>query len=313
VNSEFKTVKEKLRRAWHIFQFPVPYSLFSILFLAGCCVNHPTTQPREYLGQTLTMDQVVDRINANNEKIPSLWSELAFNAAIVDQKETHRGSGEGVLLYRRPGDFRLVTKEVGNVIFDIGSNRHEFWLATGPQAGNTIWWGHYGDQVGGDGQKGETSIPISPAAVAQVLAVGTIDTNFFEPPVPVMRFDADSDAYVFIWEIPAGDRWLAEREVWYDRQTLRPGRVLLYDANGRVILKATLGMYEQVQLDGKPKTDWPWIAGDYKLIFPDTGSTMEFTLDPGGAMIHKGRIPSDASFAMPPIGNFDHAHQIVGQ
>ena len=50
--------------------------------------------------------------------------------------------------------------------------------------------------------------------MAQVLSIGLIDTNFLQPPVPVMRFDADADAYVFLWEVPAGDRWLAAREVW---------------------------------------------------------------------------------------------------
>jgi hypothetical protein len=298
-----------------LLSFIIPYSLFPILFLAGCCAHPPTTQPQPYLGPTLTMDQVVEKINDNNEKIPSLWSELDFKARIVDGKQTHSGSGEGVLMYRRPGDFRLVAKELNNVIFDIGSNATEFWLATGPQAGNTIWWGKYGDQpsAGGAASSDDATIPISPAAVVQVLTVGTIDTNFFQPPVPVMRFDADADAYIFLWATPAGDRWLAEREVWYDRQTLRPDRVLLYDANGRVVLRAKLGMYEQVEVEGQPKTDWPWIARDYQLDFPDTGSTMEITLYENGALLHKGRLPTNASFALPNPADYDHARQITGQ
>ncbi|HEX4125390.1 MAG TPA: hypothetical protein VHY37_11735 [Tepidisphaeraceae bacterium] len=307
--------RELKRDSRPVIQFSIPYSLFPIcLLVIGCCPHAPATQP--YTGPTLTLDRIVEKINANNAKIPSLWSELDFKATIIDDKETHTGAGEGVMMYRRPGDFRLVTKEVGNVIFDIGSNAREFWLATGPQTGDTIWWGIYGDQgPAGPSPIGatRTTIPISPAAVAQVLCVSTIDTNFFQPPVPVMRFDADADAYVILFEIHAADRWLAEREVWYDRKSLHPTRVLLYDANGRVVLRATLGQYEQVQIDNAPTSDWPWIAGDYKLIFPDTGSTMEITLYQNGALIHKGRLPTNASFTMPPLQNFDHGYQITGQ
>jgi hypothetical protein len=315
VNSDLQSANGQIGGIRNIFQFIIHNSLFTILSVSGCCMNHPTTQPQPYLGPTLTLDQVVDQINANNEKIPSLWSELDFKARIVDGKQTHSGSGEGVLMYRRPGDFRIVAKELNNVIFDIGSNAKEFWLATGPQAGNTIWWGRYGDQTmtSSAGQSEDASIPISPAAVVQVLTVATIDTNFFQPPVPVMRFDSDADAYVVIWAMPAGDRWLAEREVWYDRQTLRPDRVLLYDPNGRVVLRAKLGMYEQAETEGAPKSDWPWIARDYKLDFPDTGSTMEITLYENGALLHKGRLPTDGSFALPNPTNFDHVRQITGQ
>ena len=102
-NSEL--LNSELKSSPHLGNcFTIHNSLFTILLLAaGCCPHAPTTQP--YVGSTMSMDEVVAEINNNNEKIPSLWSELHFKATIIDKKETHTGSGEGVLMYRRPERF----------------------------------------------------------------------------------------------------------------------------------------------------------------------------------------------------------------
>ncbi len=52
--------------------------------------------------------------------------------------------------------------------------------------------------------------------VLEVLGVGMIGSNFLAPPAPVMRFNNDTHAYMFVWSVPLADRWAAQKEIWYD-------------------------------------------------------------------------------------------------
>jgi hypothetical protein len=164
---------------------------------------------------------------------------------------------------------------------------------------DTMWWG-YNRNIG---RSCSRAIPIQPESILQVLGVGQFDANLNQPPVPVMRFDAMADAYVFVWSRPLADRWAATREVWYDRATKRPTRVLLYDPNGRVVLRATLEDFKQIEVEGVPKERWPWLARVYRLSFPDSGSKITISLDEV-LLRTEGGIPTERSFAMP---DPDHA------
>src|SRR5947209_11707342 len=67
-----------------------------LIAFAGC---NTCPKPSGYFGPTDSMDRVVADINANNEKIPSLWSSLYYRANIVDEKKQgHSLNGEGVFL-----------------------------------------------------------------------------------------------------------------------------------------------------------------------------------------------------------------------
>jgi hypothetical protein len=283
--------------------------------IAGCChcPNGPSAGAEYRLNppNLLSMAQVVNVIDSNNEKIPTLWATLNYSATINDKGQVHSvSSDDGVLLYRHPTDFRLVGKKefVGNV-FDIGSNDREYWLEVIPGT-SRLWWGTYADLA--RVTSSELPIPIRPDLVMEVLGVGTINTDFNAQPVPTMRYDNAADAYVFIFNFKAPDRWLAEREIWYDRATLRPRRVILYDANGRPVLKANLSLDKRVQIPGDPNTqNWPLVPGDYKLFFPDSGSRMEFSLK--DVRLNKGKVPNPASFRLPDVSGTDvRAIQIGG-
>lgn len=262
----------------------------------------------------MTMEAVVHAINGNNERIPSLWSSLNYSATIHDNGQVHSvSSDEGYLLYQRPAGFRLVGKQalVGTV-FDIGSNGREYWLEVVPGT-NRLWWGKYADLANFASDR--LPIPIRPDLVMEVLPVAPINTDFNAQPVPTMRYDNAADAYVFDFNVKAPDRWLAEKEVWYDRATLRPRRVILYDANGRPVLRATLSMDVRVRMAGGSPNDWPVVPGDYKLFFPDSGSSIEFSLKDVMLERRTGRavIPNPASFRVPDVAGTDvRAIQIGG-
>ena len=263
-----------------------------------------------YFGPTDSMDKVVADINANNEKIPSLWSSLYYKANIVDEnKQTHFINGEGTLLYRQPGELRLVgRKDPAGVVFDIGSNREAYWMRVIPQI-STMWYGQYGDLANVDLRA--QHIPIRPDLVMGVLPIATLNTDFSQLPAPTMRFSNKDDAYMFVWITKLPDRWIAYREVWYDRKTRQPRFVLLYDGDGRVVIRADLGIYKPVQVPNLARAQWPVVPTDYKLTFPDTGSTMQFTLSDDLALSNRG-APNAATFTMPnpEQADVDHAVRI---
>lgn len=295
----------------------LPHLIIAVgMLTAGCCQTARRPAPKPYYGQTEPMATVAQAVNANNEKIPTLWANLNYSATVNEQGTVHSVSGgDGILLYSRPVNFRLVAKkEFVGTVFDLGTNGKEYWLEVVPGT-NRMWWGRYEDLV--HTELGKSPIPIRPDLVLEVLGVSLINTDFNVPPVPTMRFNNDQDAYMFVFNVHAPDRWLALKEVWYDRRSHRPRRVILYDANGRAVLRADLSMDTTVQVPGEDPRTWPTIAGDYKLFFPDTGSRMEFTVkdarlykqNPGGRL----KVPNASSFAMPDVQGTDvRAMQIGG-
>jgi hypothetical protein len=148
-----------------------------------------------------------------------------------------------------------------------------------------MWWGHYRHL----GKPCAEPIPLRPDLVGEVLGVAVIDTDFNALPVPTMRFDSERDVYVFVWNARLPDRWFAVKEVWYDRATKRPVRVMLYDVDGRVVVRAELGNHKPVEVDGEPRERWPVIANEFRLFFPDNGTRME--LDLREVMLNKRGSP----------------------
>jgi hypothetical protein len=100
---------------------------------------------------------------------------------------------------------------------------------------------------------------------------------------------------MFTWNRPLTNRWVAEKEVWYDLETKLPKLILLFDANGRIILRAYLSDHKSI-----PETGGT-IATRYELFFPENKSQMSFHITDLHAYIIKGKvkIPNPGSFAFP--------------
>jgi hypothetical protein len=73
--------------------------------------------------------------------------------------------------------------------------------------------------------------------------------------------------------------------------------VYLYDDNGRIVLAAQLSQVQPVPVAGVPVGQQPKIATLYKLKFPDTGSTMQFTFSEQ-SLTHNG-VPRPGGIHMP--------------
>jgi hypothetical protein len=264
--------------------------------LWGCASNAPP-MPKGYFGATLPMADVIAQIDRNNDQLPTLWARHQFEATIVDP-DTHKSqyvNGYGNLLYRAPGSLRLVAKKEVTDLFDTGTNGDDFWLRVVPQQ-DTFWWGKIADL----NSQPSTQIPLRPDMILEVLGIRPMESDLTQSPVPVMRFNNDADAYMIVWQSRQGDHWIADKEIWYDRATLHPILVLLFDSDGRVVLRAWLSNFQAVHIPDESSEDWPTVPTRYRLFFPQTGTKMSFDLS-DVELSHNG-FPKAISFRMPDPG-----------
>ena len=279
------------------------------MWLCSACQIPPETTGI-YTGPTATLDEVIARVNANNSAIPTLWARQNFEGTIVDDKhDSHEISADGVILYRAPHELLITAHNEFGSVFEIGVTAEVYWLKVVPSL-DTLWWG----KMANVGKPTTVNIPLRPDLILDVLAVNEIDPNLLNEPHAVMRFNNEADMYMVDTIVRAADRLLVQKEVWYDRQTLEPRKVLLYDAKGRVVLRANLSDFQAVASGGDSGGAGdtggaaPYIAGTYKLFFPDTGSKMTFTLSQ--AALSKNGIPHAGSIHLPDLGNPGVGHVV---
>jgi hypothetical protein len=283
--------------------------ILSSAFASGCRPKPTTTGKVEpYLGPTQPMSEVVAAINANNAGLPTLWARHYFEATVIDEKrQSHTANGDGILLYSSPRGMRLVgNKDIAGTIFEIGSTDDRYWLKLVPDV-DTMWWGWYRNLGRPCVDLG--AMPIRPDLMLEVLGVSTIPTNFLATPAPVMRFNSVNRAYMFVWSVPLRDRWAAQKEIWYDLETKLPRLVLLFDENGREVVRAKLSKHAPVELPDVPAERWPKVARLYEIFFPETGSSIRFELDEV-APEHKGVPARPGSIKFPEDPNVANVIQL---
>jgi hypothetical protein len=67
--------------------------------------------------------------------------------------------------------------------------------------------------------------------------------------------------------------------------------------NGRVVVRAELKNHKPVEVRDVPRQDWPKVANDYSLYFPDNGTRMELNLRE--VMLDKRGSPSRRGIDFP--------------
>ncbi len=271
----------------------VPLFLCSVFFLAfaGCAPKEPPAQQKAYFGPTKTLPEVVEAINANNRRISTLWTRVTYEAWLKDsatKEEHHLYDEDATIQYRAPGEFRLRASKTGaGLILDLGINKERFWLISHQQ--DTMWWGHVTNADAGI----DPRIPIPPQGMLEVMGISTLNTDLLAEPAPVLRFNNDAKVYMIIWTRRVGDRYVAVREAWYDMQTLLPAKVILFDRDGRAILRADLQRHKEIAAatEGKPG---PRIATFYRIFLPENGSRMNLELT--STRFEREGMPNDSSF-----------------
>lgn len=268
------------------------------LLLAGCCQKKPEAR-EPWFGETKSIYDVVEQVNANNRLIPTLYADVRIKDLIVTDADGDEDSysGDGELMYRRPGELAFVGNHpVAGEMFRMGSNADDYWIAI-PRA-KQAWWGRHRNV----GKPCVQPLPIRPDLIVEVLGVSTSDTNLLAPSFPVMRFNHDEHAYVFVWHERLPDRLVAVKEIWYDRESLLPTKVLLFDVNGRTILKAVLGEHEAIEVPELPPERRPRIATRYQIDFPGSKAKLDLKLT-DVALTYRNRrgivFPNNKTFLTP--------------
>jgi hypothetical protein len=277
------------------------------LLFQGCRhIQPPSRVDRPpWTGPTQDLSRIVAEINANNSRIPSVWSRHRYIAAIRDDKgHVDEAGGDGYLQYRAAGDLWFTgNKDIYGKVFEIGSNAERYWVKMQiPQRPTQMWWGNYANL----GKPCVKSMPVQPDLLMEVLGIDVIPSDFTSEPAPVMRFNAEEHAYVIVWSYRTRDRWVAQKEVWFDRKDLWPTRVLLYDPRGRVQVRADLSKHQPVEgtFVGPP----PVMATQYNLSFPESQTRMQIELEQP-RIEYKGR-PNNSTFRFPGTADVSEVIQI---
>ena len=245
--------------------------LVAVWVSASCC-GHKPPPTIGYYGPTEPMAAVINQVNANAAAVPTLYARQEIQADLYDKSrnKSFYVNSSGDVFLRKPRELLLRGRhDLAGKIFEIGSTEDVFWFTVYSKQ-DERYWGHYRNL----GKPCMQEMPVRPDLIGEVLGITEISTNLLEPPFPTMRFNHDQDAYMLVWNARLPAQFYAQKEIWYDRRTYLPLKVVLYDFNGRVLVRANLQNHKPVEVAGLPAEKWPKIATRYDLLFPETKSTM---------------------------------------
>jgi len=285
--------REGLNQEFFLRDFPSRHRAFAVScflsLLLGCCPQKPPTR-KPYQGPTASLAEVVSAINANNNRIKTVWASGDFEAWIRDDKgQTQHIDGDLLLASRKPQDLRMYGQGAGIRFFDVGSNAKQFWFYVPYEKIDTMWWGEYANLA----NLNSSAIPVRPDLLIEVLGINDLSSDLLKQPIPAIRFDAIDDVYIIGFHSILPDRMIVEKEVAYDRMTFLPKRVMFYDPNGRVVLRADLSEHRPIAQDaGGAK-----VATHYDVEFLQTHTKLVLKLRELKSS-NKGR-PNDQTFRFP--------------
>src|SRR5439155_5072239 len=186
--------------------------------------------------------------------IPTLYAREEIQADLYDKSRNRSFyvNSSGYVYMRKPRELLLQGKhDLAGKIFEIGSTDEVFWFTVyGDQ--DTRYWGHYRNL----GKPCMEEMPVRPDLIGEVLGISEISTDLLDPPFPTMRFNHDAHAYMLVWNARLPNQFYAQKEIWYERVNLRPIKVILYDYNGRALVRANLAAHKPIQIAGKPPEQW---------------------------------------------------------
>ena len=239
-----------------------------VLILAAGCAALCGCPPPEIKTSTPTTPrasrEIVDRINANNERIdqPLYASPAHVVAQMVDDRGTpHRYSLDGSLLVRTPHDFRLDLRHpIGEQVMQVAANAETFWLWVKPEV-STYWWGRF-DNVG---KPCADPMPLRPEQLAEVLGMRVLPLPGSGAIGPARLYGEQYDRLLYFGS--GGGLYSIDREYWVERTPPYMVRLILFrDAFGRRAMNANLDDYRPAWPDGplvahKISIDWPPSSG----------------------------------------------------
>lgn len=265
--------------------------------ITGCVTDQPNgtaASTQRYLGPTDPLDVVLAKINERAARVPTLIASGSFRGHLGARRgELRYLNGQVDFAHAKPDSVRLkLTKDLAGQLFDMGTDGKQFWLVL-DQDGGTCWHG----RVRATGEPPARELPIRPELLLDLLGVASYSTDLLSEPAPTMRFNPDYDAYMLSWHAQQGDRLRILREVWFDRATLRARLVMLFDPDGRIVVRAKLDDYQPVSRGGGEPGSGE-TARRFDIRFPETDSDLLITLE--SVREKRGSAPNRITFAFDP-------------
>jgi hypothetical protein len=114
---------------------------------------------------------IVRRHNANAAKIEVVWCRLGMRLAWQEEGQTRRESGDGVLVFRKPGELALTVGKLGQEGLWAGGDGRRYWLF---DLREDVAW--IGSESGGVRQRGGgVPLAVQPGEVARLMGWSPID------------------------------------------------------------------------------------------------------------------------------------------
>jgi len=223
-----------LRRPAAAGRSPLALLALSLVALAGCGPLRTPAAPEA--GALLGPGDVLRLHNEWADSIQHVWSraELLLNFPRGQGSENRKQFDiEGHLFLVKPDKLFLHGEVLGQEMFKLGMNPEQYWLWIRPDV-NTVWLGRRGGT-------GEQRLVMPPEALMTALGVFHIEPA----PEASAVFIALERYYILCESRGVGGTQVPFRRVWFDRRTLRPARIDLFDDTGRRVLFAELLRYER--------------------------------------------------------------------
>jgi len=178
--------------------------------------------------------EVVAAHNAWADSVQHIWSRAAVTINFPVGKKREQHDLDGHFFIHKPDRLFVHGEVLGQDVFRLGLNAERFWLWIRPEV-NTVWTGRRGGV-------GERDLILSPADLMAACGTSRIDLARDAP----AEFVALRRHYILTEQRRAAAATLPARRTWFDRTTLRPVRVDLFDDVGRRLVMAELLKYEPV-------------------------------------------------------------------
>jgi len=235
------------------------------LLLAGCSL-FPTTRKLPVpkapsLEQSITPEQLVDRMNQRWAAINTLFAKVEIRASKVETSRamaTDYPSVEGVILMRKPDSLRVVGLTFGVKVFDMASTGECFTLSIP----------HYDEVMKGCG----------PSKIKSANTWENLRPNFFFDAMLVRGLPPEDEYYVtadsvtvedaarkhlytvpeyklyIVHRMPNSQQLKAMRVVSFHRDDLQPYQQDIYDDKGNLETQVTYAGYQDFEGSKYPST-----------------------------------------------------------
>lgn len=217
----------------------------------------------------------LERINSNLSRLdqPIYAKPVQVSARFRDDDGRRQAfvSQPARILFAPPQCLRFdIEHSLGGKVAEIGSNDERYWLWVEPET-NTLWWGTWAALEAGTADR----LIVPPDQLLSALLLQPIPTSLRDGPPPMLTGGNFGRSLEFYLLDERGWPYVA-REMRLRSGDGLPSAIIDYDANGKVVMQATLSGY--APLDGTGARG-PRAPRKYELRWPPQDAELTINID----------------------------------